>query len=136
MSSRTAERADHGTAARPGDRGIDPWWLAAVPLVALAALIAAMLWTGSGAAPVVAQIAKEAGIEITRAPSAELAGRVRVSHVEAGADYGSCTAEALLPIGTIYDTLDGLHIALQGAGSVASGVAMHAAIALDELAPA
>jgi cytochrome c oxidase assembly factor CtaG/putative copper export protein len=50
MSSRTAERADHGTAARPGDRGIDPWWLAAVPLVALAALIAAMLWTGSGAA--------------------------------------------------------------------------------------
>ena len=36
MSSRTAERADHGTAARPGDRGIDPWWLAAVPLVALA----------------------------------------------------------------------------------------------------
>ena len=50
MSSRTAERADHGTAARPGGRGIDPWWLAAVPLVALAALIAAMLWTGSGAA--------------------------------------------------------------------------------------
>ncbi|WP_299358158.1 glycoside hydrolase/phage tail family protein [uncultured Paracoccus sp.] len=38
-----------------------------------------------------------AGVEITRAPSAELAGRIRVSHVEAGADYGSCTAEALLP---------------------------------------
>ena len=44
MSSRTAERADHGTAARPGDRGIDPWWLAAVPLVALAALFS--IWFG------------------------------------------------------------------------------------------
>ncbi|MFI7580262.1 cytochrome c oxidase assembly protein [Kocuria kalidii] len=50
MSSRTAERADRGTAARQDGRGIDPWLLAAVPVVALSALVLAMLWTGSGAA--------------------------------------------------------------------------------------
>jgi cytochrome c oxidase assembly factor CtaG/putative copper export protein len=49
MSTRTAERADHGTAARPGGPGLDPWLLAAVPVVALTALVVAMAWTGSGA---------------------------------------------------------------------------------------
>lgn len=49
MSTRTAERADHGTAARSGGRGPDPWLLAAVPVVALTALVVAMAWTGSGA---------------------------------------------------------------------------------------
>ena len=39
------------------------------------------------------------GFEVTRAPSAELIGRVRVSHVETGADYGVRTAEATLPDG-------------------------------------
>ena len=58
MSSRTAERADHGTAARPGGRGIDPWRLAAVPVVALTALVLAMLWTGSGAARLAADPAE------------------------------------------------------------------------------
>ncbi|ARJ69776.1 baseplate multidomain protein megatron [Paracoccus contaminans] len=37
------------------------------------------------------------GLEITRAPAAELVGRVRVSLVEAGADYATRTAEAALP---------------------------------------
>ncbi len=50
MSTRTAERADHGTSARAGGRGLDPWLLAAVPVVALTALVVAMAWTGSGAA--------------------------------------------------------------------------------------
>lgn len=49
MSTRTAERADHGTAVRPGGRGLDPWLLASVPVVALTALVVAMAWTGSGA---------------------------------------------------------------------------------------
>ena len=37
------------------------------------------------------------GFEISRAPAAELVGRLRLSHVEAGADYGTRTAEAALP---------------------------------------
>ena len=39
------------------------------------------------------------GFEISRAPAAELVGRLRLSHVEAGADYGTRTAEAALPDG-------------------------------------
>ncbi|AXC50157.1 host specificity protein [Paracoccus suum] len=35
--------------------------------------------------------------EVLRAPEAELAGRVRITHVEAGTDYETCTAEAVLP---------------------------------------
>ncbi|MRX50693.1 host specificity protein [Paracoccus sp. S-4012] len=35
--------------------------------------------------------------ELARAPEAELSGRVRVSHLEAGTDYETCTAEAILP---------------------------------------
>ena len=35
--------------------------------------------------------------ELVRAPEAELAGRVRLSHVEAGTDYETVTAEAILP---------------------------------------
>ncbi len=38
-----------------------------------------------------------AGVEVTRAATPELVGRVRISHVEAGADYAACTAEAMLP---------------------------------------
>ncbi|KGJ23133.1 baseplate multidomain protein megatron [Paracoccus sanguinis] len=37
------------------------------------------------------------GLEVTRAPAAELVGRVRLSHVETGADHAIRTAEALLP---------------------------------------
>lgn len=37
------------------------------------------------------------GFELTRAPAGELVGRVRLSHVEPGADYGVCTAEAAAP---------------------------------------
>ncbi|WP_112872704.1 baseplate multidomain protein megatron [Paracoccus endophyticus] len=37
------------------------------------------------------------GLEISRAPDPELVGRVRVSHVEAGADYTVRTAETMLP---------------------------------------
>lgn len=37
------------------------------------------------------------GAESTRAPEAELVGRVRISHVEAGADYATATVEAMLP---------------------------------------
>jgi len=35
--------------------------------------------------------------EVIRAPDAELAGRVRLTHVEAGTDYETVTAEAILP---------------------------------------
>lgn len=35
--------------------------------------------------------------ELQRAPEAELAGRVRLTHVEAGTDYEAATAEAVLP---------------------------------------
>ncbi|MBV0891943.1 glycoside hydrolase/phage tail family protein [Paracoccus sp. Z118] len=38
-----------------------------------------------------------AGVEITRAPSPELVGRVRLSHIAAGGDHATATAEALLP---------------------------------------
>lgn len=38
-----------------------------------------------------------AGVEITRAPSPELVGRVRLSHVAAGGDHATATAEATLP---------------------------------------
>ena len=37
------------------------------------------------------------GFAITRSPSAETPGRIRVSHLESGADYGTRTAEAALP---------------------------------------
>ncbi|MFI7482566.1 cytochrome c oxidase assembly protein [Kocuria sp. M1R5S2] len=48
MSSRTAERS--GRIAPPAGRGLDPWLLAVVPVVALVALVVAMAATGSGAA--------------------------------------------------------------------------------------
>jgi len=35
--------------------------------------------------------------QITRAPEAELSGRVRITHLEAGTDYETSTAEAVLP---------------------------------------
>ena len=38
-----------------------------------------------------------AGVEITRAPAPELVGRVRLSHVAAGGDHATATAEATLP---------------------------------------
>ncbi|MFV0301779.1 MAG: glycoside hydrolase/phage tail family protein [Paracoccus sp. (in: a-proteobacteria)] len=37
------------------------------------------------------------GFETTRAAEPELAGRVRLTHVEAGSDYAPCTAETVLP---------------------------------------
>ena len=37
------------------------------------------------------------GIEVLRAPDAELAGRIRLTHVENGADYAASTVEAMLP---------------------------------------
>lgn len=46
------------------------------------------------------------GFEITRAPAAEMVGRVRLSHVETGADYGARTAEAALPDGQILSVSD------------------------------
>ena len=57
MSTRTDRRPARGAAPGAdgaGARGIDPWLLAAVPVVALAALVVAMLYTGSGAAPLAA----------------------------------------------------------------------------------
>ena len=40
-----------------------------------------------------------AGIEVSRAADTELAGRVRLTHVEAGGDYAARTAETVLPGG-------------------------------------
>ncbi|WP_299905022.1 glycoside hydrolase/phage tail family protein [uncultured Paracoccus sp.] len=37
------------------------------------------------------------GFEAVRAAEPELAGRIRLTHVEAGSDYTPCTAEAMLP---------------------------------------
>lgn len=37
------------------------------------------------------------GFEVTRHPDLQLSGRIRLSHIEAGADYASSTAEAILP---------------------------------------
>lgn len=37
------------------------------------------------------------GFETVRAPEPEVSGRLRLTHVEAGADYGAATAEASLP---------------------------------------
>lgn len=39
------------------------------------------------------------GVEFTRSPDVEIAGRVRLSHVEAGGDYAVTTAETMLPDG-------------------------------------
>ncbi|HHW33467.1 MAG TPA: host specificity protein [Paracoccus solventivorans] len=39
----------------------------------------------------------QGGFEITRAPDAEMPGRIRLSHIEAGADYALGTAEAAMP---------------------------------------
>lgn len=50
MTSRTDERTDPGAAVRPGVRGVDPRWPAAVSAVAFTALVVAMVGTGSGAA--------------------------------------------------------------------------------------
>lgn len=46
------------------------------------------------------------GVEVTRAPEAELAGRVRLTHVEAGGDYAAGTAEAMLPGAELSATSD------------------------------
>lgn len=37
------------------------------------------------------------GLEVTRTPDAEIAGRIRLTHVEAGGDYAASTAETMLP---------------------------------------
>lgn len=50
MSSRTAGRAGSTPGPGPAAPGLDPWLLAAVPVVALAALVVSMAATGSGAA--------------------------------------------------------------------------------------
>ncbi len=39
------------------------------------------------------------GLEVLRAPDAEVAGRIRLTHIEAGADYAAGTVEAMLPGG-------------------------------------
>ncbi len=39
------------------------------------------------------------GVEVSRAADAELAGRVRLTHVEAGGDYAARTAETVMPGG-------------------------------------
>ncbi|MCD1146086.1 bifunctional copper resistance protein CopD/cytochrome c oxidase assembly protein [Kocuria sp. LUK] len=55
MTSRTVQRTDRGTGPQEtgtrgtGGRRPEPWTLAAVPVVALTALVLAMLWSGSGA---------------------------------------------------------------------------------------
>ncbi|RMC36386.1 hypothetical protein C9E81_06885 [Paracoccus alkanivorans] len=46
------------------------------------------------------------GIEVSRAPDAEIVGRLRLSHVEAGGDYAVATAEAILP-GDVRDNAAG-----------------------------
>ncbi|MCQ0971876.1 glycoside hydrolase/phage tail family protein [Paracoccus sp. TK19116] len=37
------------------------------------------------------------GLELTRAPEPELAGQIRLTHIEAGGDYETTTAETMLP---------------------------------------
>lgn len=46
------------------------------------------------------------GIEVTRAADAEMVGRLRLTHVEAGGDYAVATAEAILP-GAVRDNTAG-----------------------------
>ncbi len=46
------------------------------------------------------------GVEISRAADAELAGRIRLTHVEAGGDYAARTAETVLPGGEFLTVSD------------------------------
>ncbi len=46
------------------------------------------------------------GVEISRAADAELAGRVRLTHVEAGGDYTARTAETVMPGGEFLTVSD------------------------------
>ncbi len=46
------------------------------------------------------------GVEVTRAADAELAGRVRLTHVEAGGDYAARTAETVMPGGEFLTVSD------------------------------
>ena len=46
------------------------------------------------------------GVEVSRAADAELAGRVRLTHVEAGGDYAARTAETVMPGGEFLTVSD------------------------------
>jgi putative copper resistance protein D len=53
-TDRRPARGDAPDAEAAGARGVDPWLLAAAPVVALTALVVAMLYSGSGTAPLAA----------------------------------------------------------------------------------